>query len=563
MAFCTRCGRQTEGGQRTASGAELCLYCGELAAGPEVHHGYPGQRASRHGGSADLYSRQDGPGNGYSSAGSGQNDSRGDGYATGGYTAGGCRVPLSDYPSLTDLPAVAVAWPTASYSSRLRTGRHALPPELAPRRYAPVAAQLRVRPGPPELDDGHPLPAAPPSLPSARRANARTPQPSSIYLAAPQVATAPELERPPEHQEAPDDLAGLQQQADPEDAADPEDTAEPEDTADPEDAAEPEDTARPEDDTDPEDSVSPEVNAGPEGTAKPEDHVSQEDLPAEDSLPGPDDQLDPDDELDPDLEADSDKLDPHDQLDLDELADLDDYPGLDALGRPDDELGPVDPAGAADHAGRGRHALPPADGAHRVLNLAHRGRWLTAGAAGLVLVVGATTAAVALGDHGSQPQRGDAADDSDHGAASPDQRAEDGTQASRLVRTAIPPTTDAREAPVLSVLDRYFAAINAHNFAAYRELFSPALRGRLSATAFRSQYGTTTDSDVTLRSIGAAGPRRLAVLVTFSSRTRPASSSASSLCTDWTTWLYLARHGHRYVLVSPPSDRKPSARSCG
>jgi len=387
MAFCTRCGRQTEGGQRTADGAELCLYCGELAAGPEIHHGYPGQRASRHGGPGDLYSRQNGPGNGYSPpAGAEQSDPAAD------HAARGCRVPLSDYPSLTDLPAVAVAWPTTSYSSRFRAGRHALPPERAPRRYAPVAAQLRVRPGPPEFEDGYPLPAAPSPLPSAQ-----------------QPAT-------------------------------------------------------------------PEVHAEAQARASVQD-----------------------------------------------------------------------PAVREDQASHGRHALlSAAAGAQRVLTLARGSRWLAAATAGLVLVAGAATAALALGGHDPQTQLD-----------------EDGTQANGLVRAALPAAAGADEAQVLALLDRYFAAINAHDFARYRQLFSQALRDRLSAAAFRADYGSVTDSDATLRSITAAGPRRLTVLVTFSSRGQPASSSATSLCTDWTTWLYLSRHGHRYVLINPPSGRQPSGRSCG
>lgn len=427
MAFCTRCGRQTEGGQRTADGAELCLYCGELAAGPEVHHGYPGQRSSRHGGPGDLYSRQDGPGGGYSRpASSGQSESSED-YPAERSAASPCRVPLSDYPSLTDLPAVAVAWPTTSYSSRFRTGRHALPPELAPRRYAPVAAQLRVRPGPPELEDGHPLPA--------RQA---------------------ELDARTEAQ----DRAGADSDADRAD------------------------------------------DLRPEGRSAPEDQPGREDQPGQEDQPG-----------------------------------------------------------------RARQAAVA--GAHRALTLVRGNRWLTAASAGLVLVVGATTVAVALGDRDPQTQRPGAADGSNHGASdtgqrtSTTQREDDGTQPGGLVRAAVPAAAGAHEARVLSLLDRYFAAINGHDFAAYRRLFSPALRGRLSAAAFLADYGTATDSDATLHSITVVNPGRLAVLVTYSSHSQPAASSATSLCADWTTWLYLARHGHRYVLVNAPAGHQPSGRSCG
>ncbi len=116
---------------------------------------------------------------------------------------------------------------------------------------------------------------------------------------------------------------------------------------------------------------------------------------------------------------------------------------------------------------------------------------------------------------------------------------------------------------MVTFLNRYFDAINAHNFAAYRRLFTPSLRGGLSATAFQSGYGTTRDSAVTLRGVSATAAGEIQALVTFTSHQQASQSPTHSACTDWSISLYLVRNGARYALATPPGGYSASDSACG
>jgi hypothetical protein len=117
-------------------------------------------------------------------------------------------------------------------------------------------------------------------------------------------------------------------------------------------------------------------------------------------------------------------------------------------------------------------------------------------------------------------------------------------------------------AAVAAFLNRYFTAINRHRYTAYERLFSPALRGGLSAAAFSSGYGTTKDSAETLHSIDVIAAGQLNALVTFTSHQQAASSPTHSSCTAWSISLYLIRQGHRYLLEAPPSGYQASYHAC-
>jgi hypothetical protein len=129
--------------------------------------------------------------------------------------------------------------------------------------------------------------------------------------------------------------------------------------------------------------------------------------------------------------------------------------------------------------------------------------------------------------------------------------------------TVQPAAASESSAPsVVSFLNNYFTAINHHDFAAYRRLFSASLRGGLSAAAFASGYGTSKDSLVTLHTISPLGTRELDAAVTFTSRQRPADSPTHSSCTGWVISLYLVRQGQDYVIVSPPAGYQASFSDC-
>jgi hypothetical protein len=186
----------------------------------------------------------------------------------------------------------------------------------------------------------------------------------------------------------------------------------------------------------------------------------------------------------------------------------------------------------------------------------HNGRWVSIAAATVVLVICVVTAAVLLSRH--QP----AGQGSPRATITHRPRATATPVVNGLV-TIEPSAAGQSSAPaVVSFLAKYFTAINHHDFAAYRRLFSTSLRGGLSSAAFGRGYGTSRDSLVTLHSVSSAGTAELDAAVTFTSRQQPADSPTHSACTAWVISLYLTKEGRNYVLVSPPAGYQASFSDC-
>jgi len=191
------------------------------------------------------------------------------------------------------------------------------------------------------------------------------------------------------------------------------------------------------------------------------------------------------------------------------------------------------------------------------------GRFIALAVAAVVVIIAAAAALLVLG-HYRAPASNRAA-----GAAHsvrPTGRAGSPLLAPGLGNSTVAVLQGAATQPhvtaVVSFLTRYFTAINSHDYQAYQRLFSSSVRSQLSAAAFGSGYGSTTDSRAVLRNISAVGLGRLAVLISFTSHQQPAGSVTDSSCTTWSIVLYLARQGHKYVLQSPPSNYQASATSC-
>ncbi len=211
--------------------------------------------------------------------------------------------------------------------------------------------------------------------------------------------------------------------------------------------------------------------------------------------------------------------------------------------------GPEPAAAAPGFARNGSQHPPRARGQHN-------GRWVSIAAAAAVLVICVVTAAVLLSRH-KPADKGSPRATSTH---SP--RASAAPVVNGLV-TIEPSAAGESTAPaVVGFLAKYFTAINHHDFAAYRRLFSTSLRGGLSSAAFGRGYGTSRDSLVTLHSVSSAGTAELDAAVTFSSRQQPADSPTHSACTAWVISLYLIKEGRNYVLVSPPAGYQASFSDC-
>ena len=114
---------------------------------------------------------------------------------------------------------------------------------------------------------------------------------------------------------------------------------------------------------------------------------------------------------------------------------------------------------------------------------------------------------------------------------------------------------------VAVVVTNFFAAINNHDYLAYRSLFSASLQHFESPQRFRAGYRTTADSAATIESIAAAGAGRLAATVTFTSRQAAADSPDHATCNRWRITLFLVRGGSYLIGESPPGYQ-PSYRNC-
>jgi hypothetical protein len=158
-------------------------------------------------------------------------------------------------------------------------------------------------------------------------------------------------------------------------------------------------------------------------------------------------------------------------------------------------------------------------------------------------------------------------------ASPPPARPTAGTSASAASPAALPApgpqvsvaplaASSPHETAVLSFLVSYFTAINDHDFTAYQQLFDPELRAAESQTAFSAGYGTTTDSAITLTSIGVIGTGELVAEVTFVSHQQPAASPTDSACTAWTVSLYLLQHDGSYELQQPSAGYQASYTAC-
>lgn len=190
------------------------------------------------------------------------------------------------------------------------------------------------------------------------------------------------------------------------------------------------------------------------------------------------------------------------------------------------------------------------------------GRWLIASATLIVLIIAAGAAWAALAHlgpagHASQPPVRPTVRTSAP-AASPAAPLAQGPQVSVAPLAASSPY----ETTVLSLLVSYFTAINDHDFTAYQQLFDPELRAAESATVFSAGYGTTTDSAITLTSIGVIGTGELVAEVTFVSHQQPVASPTDSACTAWTVSLYLLQHNGSYELQQPPPGYQVSYTAC-
>ena len=191
-----------------------------------------------------------------------------------------------------------------------------------------------------------------------------------------------------------------------------------------------------------------------------------------------------------------------------------------------------------------------------------RARWLAVVAAAAVIIAG-------LG--------GAAAFELSHGHGRPGLREGSAAAHARAPRSAPSPVsghggTGVTVAPaaggnaavpqVIALLDRYFSAINQHDYAAYAQLLDPQALQRSPASAFYAGDGSTTDSAETLTGMSDMSAGGVAASVTFSSHQQPADSPDRSTCDAWSITLYLVPQGTDYLIGLPPAGYQASYTSC-
>jgi hypothetical protein len=115
---------------------------------------------------------------------------------------------------------------------------------------------------------------------------------------------------------------------------------------------------------------------------------------------------------------------------------------------------------------------------------------------------------------------------------------------------------------VLAFLDRYFSAINRHDYSAYQRLLGPQMRAQIPRSRFDAQVATTADSDAVLTGIRHTQSQLIAASITFTSHQDLADSATDSRCTDWTITLYLQSAGSSFLMEVPPPSYSALSAAC-
>jgi hypothetical protein len=123
-------------------------------------------------------------------------------------------------------------------------------------------------------------------------------------------------------------------------------------------------------------------------------------------------------------------------------------------------------------------------------------------------------------------------------------------------------TANPAEPTVAGFLDRYFTAINSHDYAAYSSLLDSREQSVNTPASFNTGYGSTTDSAETLTGIAGTTGGGEAATVSFTSHQNAAESPTKTSCTSWTITLYLQPNGGSYLIGPAPAGYHASYRAC-
>lgn len=123
-------------------------------------------------------------------------------------------------------------------------------------------------------------------------------------------------------------------------------------------------------------------------------------------------------------------------------------------------------------------------------------------------------------------------------------------------------TSNPAEPAIVAFLDRYFTAINSHDYAAFSSLLDAKEQSVNTPSTFDTGYGTTRDSAEALTRITSTGGGNEAATVSFTSHQNPAQSASKTACTSWTITLYLQPNGASYLIGPAPAGYHASYEAC-
>lgn len=116
---------------------------------------------------------------------------------------------------------------------------------------------------------------------------------------------------------------------------------------------------------------------------------------------------------------------------------------------------------------------------------------------------------------------------------------------------------------MLSWVESYFTAINAHDYHAYVSLLGSQLASGVTPDSFANGFGSTRDSGETLTGISDEGSGYEAATVSFTSHQNPSQSvNGQDSCDEWTITLYLEPDGSGYLQVPAPSGYSSRHLAC-
>jgi hypothetical protein len=115
---------------------------------------------------------------------------------------------------------------------------------------------------------------------------------------------------------------------------------------------------------------------------------------------------------------------------------------------------------------------------------------------------------------------------------------------------------------IAAFLNRYFAAINSHDYQRYVALLSPEMAQRVTPDRFAAGFAATADSAETLTRIAPGDSGVTEAAVTFTSHQQPNAANHEESCTNWSISLFLRRIGRTYQIQTPPPGYRAGSTPC-